>query len=210
MSYIPITATRRSRKDKRITARKKTWIFNTMIVIIVFLILLFPVLSQTVITTSGTISALFTMLLFASIMTWLTIRFVRVLALWMRGVSYGMEEVRASRLETTGGKLVEGDMVIDAPRLQKKNISRGLESIVLITAWTFFLYLLQPFITAVLWWQGYQLIAGNAFSFASVEGTFTILESSVYFGIFVFLVLLSWSEWNYWRYGRLKHLEYSL
>jgi poly-beta-1,6-N-acetyl-D-glucosamine biosynthesis protein PgaD len=82
----------------------------------------------------------------------------------------------------------------------KETFWGGIKSFLYITVWAFLLYLLQPFITAVVWWKGYQLMVGNASSLSTIDGTFTVIEYVVYFGISIVLVLLSWSEWNKWRF----------
>ena len=79
----------------------------------------------------------------------------------------------------------------------------GMKSLLYIAAWAFLLYLLQPFITAVVWWKGYQLMVGNAFSLSTIDGNFTVMEYVVYFGIIVIWVLLSWPEWHKWRFLHL-------
>jgi hypothetical protein len=200
MSYVPIIQSRRSFKANEGSTRK-AWIKHIMIVVMVSFLLLFPILPQRIFANNGTIFAMFTLLLFASFLTWLTIRLVRILLAQMRSVNYGMKEAQASRVEKVREELADADMSVDTPRLKKNNY-RGLEAILSVAAWATFLKLLQPFITAVLWWQGYQLIAGNDFSVVLIERAFALIEFFVYFGIFVLLVLISWSEWNYWRYGR--------
>jgi magnesium-transporting ATPase (P-type) len=80
-----------------------------------------------------------------------------------------------------------------------RTLYNGLKSLSYIVAWAFLLYILQPFVTAVVWWKGYQLMVGNASSLSTIDGIFTMIEYVVYFGIVAILVLLSWSEWNNWR-----------
>lgn len=81
-----------------------------------------------------------------------------------------------------------------------RTLYHGLKSLLYIAVWAFLLYILQPFITAVVWWKGYQLMVGNASSLATIDGVFTMIEYGVYFGFFAILVLLSWLEWNNWRF----------
>jgi poly-beta-1,6-N-acetyl-D-glucosamine biosynthesis protein PgaD len=81
-----------------------------------------------------------------------------------------------------------------------KTLCNGLKSLLYIAVWAFLLYILQPFITAVVWWKGYQLMVGNASSLSTIDGTFTVIEYVVYFSILIILVLLSWAEWNNWRF----------
>lgn len=72
----------------------------------------------------------------------------------------------------------------------------GIKSLLYIAVWASLFYLWEAFITAVVCWQGYQLMVGNALSLSTINETFAVVEYVVYFGISVFLVLLSWSEWN--------------
>ena len=84
-----------------------------------------------------------------------------------------------------------------------KTFLSDIHSLLYIAAWAFLLYLLQPFITAVIWWKGYQFMVGNASSLSTINETFTMMEYMVYFGMIFILVLLCWSEWNK---GQFLHL----
>ena len=90
-------------------------------------------------------------------------------------------------------------------RNKKKAVSRklffqGLKSLFVLLAWTFLIYLFQPFITAVVWWQGYQrLLLGKATAVAAVVKVFTMIEYVVCLGVLLFLAMLSWQEWKKWH-----------
>jgi len=202
MNYIPVTQLRQNRKKKRIVINKKLVVSAICALGVVSLVLLLPVLSQSFITHASTLLALGTLLLFGGIIVALAVGLLLKLSHWLSDRKYAKAEVAAARREMASGQQAE-TMVIDAPRLQHSFL-RGLESLLSISAWAFFLNLLQPFITSVVWWQGYKLMAGQAFSLHTIEATLTMIEMSAYFGIAVFLILFSWSRWNYYRYGRLN------
>ena len=73
-----------------------------------------------------------------------------------------------------------------------------------IVAGAFLLYLLQPFITAVVCWQGYKLMVGRAFPLKTIEDVFTMIQWAVYFEIAVVLLLFSWSQWNKYCADQLR------
>ncbi len=103
------------------------------------------------------------------------------------------------------------DIIVTQSRRSRKNkelaISRralfgGMKSIVYIAAWAFLLYVLQPFITAAVWWKGYQILLENALSLSVINTIFTVIEYIVCFAMVTLLAMLSWSEWNRWRLSR--------
>ncbi|WP_378951393.1 poly-beta-1,6-N-acetyl-D-glucosamine biosynthesis protein PgaD [Pelosinus sp. sgz500959] len=202
MAYIPVTQLRKNRRKNRSMICRKRFFRCVIVLIGILSILLFPILSQPFISNGSTLLAVCILLLFGIIMISLTLRLVKKCNFWLAERKHAVKEIRKAQDERASGRKKEV-MVIDRPRLQNAFI-RGLESIFSISAWAFFLNLIQPFMTTILWWQGYNLMEGNAFSLATIEGTLIMIESSIYFGIFVFLILLSWSRWNYWRYGRLN------
>lgn len=163
------------------------------------LILLLPALSQFAMAHTGTLLALCTLLLFSGTIIGLSIRLLMMIRQWLAIRQHAVDQIRSSRRETSRGKQDE----TDAPRLQNSFL-RGVESILLISAWAFFLNLVQPFITTLVWWQGYTLLEENICSLATIEGALSMIESWVYFGIIAFLILISWSQWNDWRYGRMN------
>ena len=90
-------------------------------------------------------------------------------------------------------------------RSKKLSVSRklffqGIKSFFILLAWAFLVYLFQPFITAVVWWQGYQrLLLGKAAAIAAVVKIFTMIEYVVYLSVLLFLAILSWQEWKKWH-----------
>ncbi|MCX7780463.1 MAG: poly-beta-1,6-N-acetyl-D-glucosamine biosynthesis protein PgaD [Negativicutes bacterium] len=94
--------------------------------------------------------------------------------------------------------------VIDQPQLKKLPL-RILEMIFSVSIWAFFIYLIQPLATVLLWIFGFTYLSKtHLFSLSALEGTAMIMEFSAYLAVFFFLSLLSWANWNYWRYGRLN------
>ncbi|MBC8015301.1 MAG: poly-beta-1,6-N-acetyl-D-glucosamine biosynthesis protein PgaD [Sporomusaceae bacterium] len=187
MNYILVTRARRDRKKHRVVRKRKP-VMHTMLALSIFsLIVLFPVLPQSVNAHAYALIALCTLLFFSGILVGLAIRLVMLLRHWL-----AIRKRAAAQF--------------DAPHLQNSFL-RGIESILSILAWAFLLHLMQPFITAFVWWQGYRLLEEKVFSLSSIEGTLNMLESSVYFGIITFLILLTWSQWNDWRYGRLNRRQ---
>lgn len=202
MVYVPVTQLRKNRKQKNSTI-DSTMLFRFIIGLGgISCVLVLLTLFQPFRVNGSTLLAVCTLLLFSAAIVGLTIQLLKNFTLWLTGRKRAMKEIQRAQDETASDKQQEV-MIIDEPRLQN-SFFRGVESVVSISAWAFFLNLIQPFITAILWWQGYKLLEGKAFSLATIEGTLMLIESTVYFGILVFLILFSWSRWNYWRYGRLN------
>ncbi len=86
--------------------------------------------------------------------------------------------------------------------IDRKALFCGVKSLLYIAIWAFFLYVLQPFITAAVWWKGHQIMRENAFSLAAVNTIFIVMEYIVICGMSIFFAALSWSEWNRWRLSR--------
>lgn len=187
MSDIPVTQLRRNRKKKSIVIGKKTLMYVIFQISIFSIILLLPVLSRSFVAYTNTLLSLCTLFLFGAIIAYLSIRLFIML---INGLERGKHAAKlASSSKGKGARDKQGEsVVIDEPRL-RNSWTRGMEFVLSISAWAFFLYLLQPFITAVLWWQGYKLVEGQAFPLDTIQGTLTMIESSVYFGIVVFLIL---------------------
>lgn len=84
--------------------------------------------------------------------------------------------------------------------VSRKLFFQGLKSLFVLLAWAFLVYLFQPFITAVVWWQGYQrLLLGKAATIAAAVKVFTIIEYVVCLSILVFFTMISWQEWKKWH-----------
>jgi uncharacterized membrane protein len=84
--------------------------------------------------------------------------------------------------------------------VSRKLYFQGLKSLFVLLAWAFLVYLFQPFITAVVWWQGYQrLLLGKATAVAAVVKVFTMIEYVVCLSILFFWTMLSWQEWKKWH-----------
>lgn len=202
MAYIRVTQLRKDRKKNHLIVKRKILFRSIVALSGILFVLLLPVLSHPLVAHESTFLAACTLLLFSSIIIGLTIRLVKKFNLWLAGRKHALKEIRSAQDETACGKIDEL-MLSKKPRL-KKTFLPGLESILTIFAWAFFLSLAQPFMTAILWWQGHKLMEGKAFSLEMMEKILIMMESFVYFGIIVFLILLSWSQWNDWRYGRLN------
>lgn len=198
MNYISATPLRRDRKKRRVVTNRKKARYTMMAVSLLSLVLLVSAPPQIV----TVLLALCTLLLFIGTIIGLPICLVIKIRKWLVIRKCGIEEVRSSGCETSSCK--QGSAVMpNAPRL-KKPFLRVVESIVSISAWAFFLQLMEPFITALVWWQGYTLLEEDVFSIVTIEGTLDMVEFLVYFGIVTFLILISWSKWNDWRYGKLN------
>ena len=202
MKYIPVTQLRRCRKKNSVIITKKLVVACMLITSVVSLLLLIAVLPQSMIAHASTLLALCTLLLFGGVIAGLFVSLLLKFSRWLRNRKSARAVIQLARREMASERQAR-TMVLDKPHLQH-SFFRVLESLLSISAWAFFINLMQPFITAILWWQGYKLMFDKAFSLATIEGTLIMIENSVYFGIAVYLILLSWSEWNYYRYGRLN------
>lgn len=84
--------------------------------------------------------------------------------------------------------------------VSRKLFFQGLKSLFVLLAWSFLVYLFQPFITAVVWWQGYQrLLLGKATTVVAVVKVFTMIDYVVCLSVLLFLTMLSWQEWKQWH-----------
>jgi len=204
MSYIPITQLRQNRKKKRSYLKKKLVISCVLIIIVLAALFInsapFQAVSGSALT--ARLAALCTLILFGGILVGFSIGAVRSFCEGLRNRKCAIEQIQSARGETASGEQAE-TMVRNAPHLQNSFV-RGLESVVSIVVWAFILKLLQPFLTAILWWQGYKLMAGKALSLNTIKTAFALIEIFAYAGILIFLLLFSWSRWNYYRYGRLS------
>ena len=147
--------------------------------------------------------AVCTMLLFGSIIAGLSVRLLVIFLYWLARAKPAVEHTPSNTQEMISVKPDES-IVIDEPRLQNSYM-RGLEYMVSISVWAFFLNLMQPVVTTILWLQGYQLIEENIFSLSTIQATVSMIQWIAYFAVAVFLILISWAHWNYWRYGLLDH-----
>lgn len=182
MSDNAVPGSRRLRKKKQVVVNKKTLIYVIFQISILSIILLFPVFSQSVLAHTNTLFALGTLFSFGGIIVYLSIRLMMTISDWMgRG-----KHVR----------VVDGDMPT-----KERLFLRGLGGAVMMAIWAFILHLLHPFFVTMVWYQGYQLMEGNDFSLGEVAGTTQMIEWVVYFGIILFLLLLSRS---YWSWGRIR------
>jgi len=205
MSYIPITQLRQNRKKKKSYIKKKLVIICMLITVALAALFINSASFQPVSVSalSTTLAAFCTLLLFGGILVGLSIGTVRSFRDGLRNRNCAIEQIQSARGETASGEQAK-TTVTDPPHLQHSFV-RGLESVLSIVVWAFFLKLLQPFLTAILWWQGYKLMAGKAFSLNTIKTTFVLIETFAYAGILISLLLFSWSRWNYYRYGRLNH-----
>ena len=146
MNYKLDNQSRLYRKIKSAVINKKLAIHCTLTMIALSFMLLIPVLSETFITLACKLLALCTVLLFGGIVVGLSVSLLIKFSHWLRNRKHVMAD----------GMQAE-PMVIDAPRLQHSFL-RVLESLLSISAWAFFLNLMQPFFTAIVWWLGYKLL----------------------------------------------------
>lgn len=93
--------------------------------------------------------------------------------------------------------------LINQPALQKPLI-RGLEIVVSVTAWVFFLYMLQSFFAAIIWIFGGRLMYFHVFRPEAIHGTINMLLVSSLLAVIMLLLMFLWASWNYWRFGRLE------
>ncbi len=176
-----VTSLRRNPKKKRYTVNKRTLISVISLISILSIILLLPVFSQSLLAYVSTLLSLCTVFLFGGIIVYLTIRLVMVVSDWLASGKHGEEH-------TSLGK---------GSRPSKIPLWWDFGGVIIILMWALILKLFYPFVTTLVWWQGYKLMSGKAFSLGTIEGTVTMVEYFTYFGIAIFLLLLSQCYWRY-------------
>lgn len=195
MDQISLIQLRRKHKKRRVVVKRKIRTRTILAVVAFSLVLLVPILSQSGIALSSLLLAVCTLLLFSGIIVGLPIYLLAKIRLWLVIRKYAAED----------GKLAQSKRV--GAQRSKNSFWRGLESIFLVSAWAFFLYLMQPFITAFIWWQGYKLLEENLFTVDVIEGVLDKVDAGVYFGMIIFIINFSWSEWNHWYYGKANRQQ---
>ena len=186
VSATTATRLRRKRKEKNVAVSKKTLICVISLISALSIILLLPLFSQSLLAYASTLLSLSTLFLFGGMIVYLAIRLLMMLGDWNGSGKHAADSVKFSRLEN--GEL--------DPQPIKSTVWWDLGGIVVISMWAFILKLLYPFFITMIWWQGYKLMGGKGFSLGTIEGTIRMVEYLVYFGIAVFLILLSR---HYWR-----------
>ncbi|MDU4959571.1 MAG: poly-beta-1,6-N-acetyl-D-glucosamine biosynthesis protein PgaD [Sporomusaceae bacterium] len=94
-------------------------------------------------------------------------------------------------------------LVINTPGLKAPSL-RAVETLLAISFWAVFLYLLHTLLTAIGWYLGLSFLQKTIFLSAAINGTLDMLTATFGFAILIFLLLFAWAQWNYWRYGRLN------
>lgn len=200
VQYVAIIGTRRERKKSRTTVYQlygilaisclivsSLYIFNKMTSLANPLTYNY-LLANTILATYLLGGLYFCVLLFK----WIVSR--------LRSMGTATQEIWQSTVQASS----TAAMVIDQPQLKGVPL-KVLETLFSVSVWAFFVYLLQPIVTVLLWIFGFvHLSKTHLFSLSALEGTAMILEFSVYLAVVFFLSLFSWANWNYWRYGRLN------
>ncbi len=175
MSYVPVTQLRRKRKKKSIVIQHKTLLYVIFQISICSIMLLIPVLSQSFVEYINTLLSLCTLFFFGGMVVYLSIRLVILFSDW---VGKGKHAMGANH------------SAVQDESSRKNSVGLMIENILSIAMLVFLLILIEPFITAVIWWQGYKLMAGKAVSLVSITETFTFIEYLVQFGMIGFLILI--------------------
>lgn len=191
MSERPVTELRRNRKKKSYAVKKKTLISVISLISVLSIILLLPVFAQTLLAYTSTLLSLCTLFLFGSVIVYLAIRLIIGVSDWMGSGKHVVASMQAPRQEAGERTPIIGS------RSMKSPLWWDLGGVVIILIWAFILNLFHPFVTTLVWWQGYKLMGGKDFSLGTIEGTVTMVENFTYFGSFIFLLLLSQFYWRY-------------
>lgn len=181
MSDKLVTGLRRNRKKKSYAVNKKTLVSVISLISVLSIMLLLPVFSQSLLAYASTLLSLCTLFLFGGIIVYLAIRLVMVVSDWMGSGKHAGERTPLSR----------------GSRPMKIPLWWDFGGVAIILMWAFILKLFHPFVTTLVWWQGYKLMGGKDFSLGTIEGTVTMVECFAYFGIAIFLLLLSRFYWSY-------------
>ena len=184
-----ITATRLKwkRKQKSVAVSKKTLISVISLISVLSIILLLPVFSQCLMAYASTLLSLSTLFLFGGLIVYLAIRLLMMISDWSGSGKHAADSMKFARQE-------DGEL---EPRPIKSTVWWDLGGIIILLTWASILNLLYPFVTTMVWCQGYKLMGGKGFSLGAVEGTIMIVEYLTYFGIGIFLLLFGRSYWNY-------------
>ena len=180
---ISVIELRRNRKRKQVVVNKKTLIYVIFQISILSIILLIPVFAHSLLAYTSTLLSLCTLFLFGGTIVYLAIRLVTVV----------------SDCFGSGKHAAEG--IASDSRPLKNPLWSDLGGVAIVLMWAIILKLFHPFISALVWWQGYKLMGGKGFSLGTIEGTVTVVESFTYFSMVVILLLLSRSYWNYYGKG---------
>lgn len=179
---------RRRRKKHSFVVKKRTLLYVIFQISIVSIILLLPMFSQSLLAHQHTLLALCTLFLFGGCIVYLAIRLLMMVSDW-RGC--GKHAIKPMTISCPGtDKPTE-----NAPA--KPTVGQCLTEVVSILAWAFMLKLIQPFIVALVWWQGYKLLVGKVFSLGEIDRIATTIEYLVYFGLGVYLLLVIEPYWHY-------------
>lgn len=187
-----ISELRRSRRKKKVVVSKKTLLYVIFQISISSIILLLPVFSQSFFAHKSTLIALCTLFFFGGSIVYLALRLLMMVSDWM-GSGKHTKTTIASSLPGSGN---EEKAVVGGSAPIKNPFWRDLEGVATILAWAFILKLLQPFFSALIWWQGYKLMEGRNFSLVEVERTTHLIENLVYLGIVIVLLLVSQTYWS--------------
>lgn len=175
----------RSKRKKKFVVNKNTLIYVIFQISILSIILLFPVFYQSLLAYKSTLLALCTLVLFAGIIVYLSIRLLILV------------------IDCMGSGKHAKPLEDDVPLNKRTSLQRMIEFLT-ISLWTFIFKLFHPFVAALVWWQGYKLMEGNVFSLGEIEGTAMMIEALVYFVFIILLLLLSRPCWSYGLLNRSK------
>lgn len=186
MNYVPVVQSRKQRKRKRGTDKKRYGMILPVVLGATGLYLVF--LKTAAALEMKLLTAI--LILFAAIcfLIWSILELCRKAAVCIKNSNHSEKMVeKADVLHEASGR---------------KKFRLAVEAGLSVLAWGFFLYVLQPFITALLWWQSYQLMAGRTYPVTIVSEVFAGIEYGVYLGMFVCLLQILWKEWSQLTFGK--------
>lgn len=187
MSGTTAMRLRRKRKTRDVAVNKKTLICVISLISVLSILLLLPVLSGSVMAYASTLLSLCTLFIFGGIIVYLAIHLLMLISDWNGSGKHAADSMKFARLEN-------GELDLQPI---KSTVWWDLGGFVVLLLWGFILKLLYPFITTIVWWQGYKLMGGKGFSVGTIEGTITMVEYLTYFSIAAFLLLICRFYWSY-------------
>jgi hypothetical protein len=181
VNYIPVTQSRKMRKKTKREAYNIV-VHNIVLVSITSFIVLFLAMFKIIVFTRTILLAVLTLFLSISIITMTIILLYRSLVACIR-------DNKSLEQQENFNEIVDH-------YYWKKMLFPRAKAVLNIVAWGFLLYLLQPFITALFWWQCHQLMVENVSSIAITNKLFGVIEYLVYFCVTILLVQIAWLEWS--------------
>lgn len=184
-----VSGLRRRQKKNTLVVKKRTLIYVIFQISIVSIILLLPMFSPSLLAHQHTLLALCTLFLFGGGVVYLAIRSLMMVSDWLGSGKHAIKPMATSCSKIEGQPLEK--------TIGKPSFWVCLKEVVTVLAWAFLLKLLQPFIAAVVWWQGYKLLEGKVFSLGEIDRMAIMIEYLVYFGIAICLLIIIEPYWHY-------------